>query len=143
MFCSGSLLTKSRGLSLSDQYWIRPDGSDYRWEDVNFYENGFSEDVGDMLFGSSVIRDCDFVSPDNTCNGVLKKRWKIIDGKRGPIKAGNELSQECCNEVIASVLCKAMDIPHADYRSDVHMNEASAFAETSRTFRRNTSTRPP
>ena len=30
------LLEKCWGLSLSDQYWICPKGSDLRWEDVNF-----------------------------------------------------------------------------------------------------------
>ena len=33
------LLTKSYGLSLSDQYWIRPEDVRLRWEDVNFFDN--------------------------------------------------------------------------------------------------------
>jgi hypothetical protein len=43
------LLTKSCGLSLSDQYWIRPEGSSLRWEDINFFDNPFSEDIGNIL----------------------------------------------------------------------------------------------
>lgn len=32
------LLTRCFGLSLSDQYWVRPHGSDLRWERINFFE---------------------------------------------------------------------------------------------------------
>lgn len=51
---TGALLTKSMGLSLSDQYWIRPSGSRIEWSEVNFFDNGFSDDVGDLLFGMDV-----------------------------------------------------------------------------------------
>ena len=47
-----ALLTKSLGLSLSDQYWIRPVDSDFQWESVNYFDNEFSEDVGNLLFGN-------------------------------------------------------------------------------------------
>ena len=45
------LLEKCLGLSLSDQYWICPAGGGVRWEDVNFFQNAFSDDVGNILFG--------------------------------------------------------------------------------------------
>ncbi|WP_443738653.1 hypothetical protein [Treponema sp.] len=31
-----SLIIKSMGLSLSDQYWIKPENSHLKWKDVNF-----------------------------------------------------------------------------------------------------------
>ncbi len=46
------LVEKSLGLSLSDQYWMRPKGQDIRWLDVNFFRNDFSGDVGNALFGN-------------------------------------------------------------------------------------------
>ena len=48
------LLEKCLGLSLSDQYWICSEGSKLSWEEVNFFQNPFSEDVGNILFGKSV-----------------------------------------------------------------------------------------
>lgn len=45
------LLVRCYGLSLSDQYWICPEGAELRWEDINFFQNDFSEDIGDVLFG--------------------------------------------------------------------------------------------
>lgn len=45
------LLLHCYGLSLSDHYWIRPQGCNLAWEQVNFFDNPFSDDVGDVLFG--------------------------------------------------------------------------------------------
>lgn len=111
------LLVRCWGLSLSDQYWICPEGSDLTWDGINFFENDFSEDIGDILFGENEKKDAlDFSSPDNTSDGNLKKRWKIIDGKRCLIKGGsNPFRQQPFNEVIAAGLMERLDIPHVPY----------------------------
>lgn len=111
------LLTKCLGLSLSDQYWIRPQSSDVTWEQVNFFDNSFSEDIGDVLLGKAVKADgFDFHSPDNTSDGCLKKRWKIIDGKRCLVKAGsNPFMQQPFNEAVASLIAERLGIPHVPY----------------------------
>ncbi|MCD8095701.1 MAG: HipA domain-containing protein [Ruminococcus sp.] len=110
------LLTHCYGLSLSDQYWIKPSDSALRWEDINFFDNTFSEDMGDILFGKPIRRELDLVSPDNTSDGNLKKRWKIINGRRCLIKAGSApFYQQPFNEVIASLICSRLNIPHIEY----------------------------
>ena len=111
------LLTKSLGLSLSDQYWIRPSDSSVNWSDVNFFDNPFSEDVGGLLFGRGVhTGEMDLSSPDNTTDGVLRKRWKIIDGRRCLLKTGtNSYQQEPYNEAIASRVMDSLGIQHVDY----------------------------
>ena len=35
------MLTKCFGLSLSDQYWVRPHDRDIQWSQVNFFTNTF------------------------------------------------------------------------------------------------------
>lgn len=112
-----ALLTRCYGLSLSDQYWIKPENADVSWSKVNFFENPFSDDIGDILFGKPASkRNFDFFSPDNTSNGNLKKRWKIIDEKRCLIKGGSKpFQQQPYNEVIASAIMRRLDIPHIDY----------------------------
>ena len=71
------LLLRCYGLSLSDQYWIKPNGSDLSWDDINFFANSFSDDIGDVLFGApKQANELNFSSPDNTSDGFLKKRWK-------------------------------------------------------------------
>ena len=111
------LLTRCFGLSLSDQYWVRPHGSDLRWERIIFFENPFSEDIGDVLLGKATdVANFDFSSPDNTSDGYLKKRWKILDGKRCLIKGGsNPFRQQPFNEVIASGIMERLGIPHVSY----------------------------
>lgn len=44
------LAARSLGLSLSDQYWLKPSGSSIEWQDVNFFTNEFSSDLGDAFF---------------------------------------------------------------------------------------------
>ena len=112
-----TLLAKSLGLSLSDQYWIRPFGSDLQWESVNFFDNGFSEQIGNLAFGKQIdVDNIDYSSPDITTDGMLRKGWKIIDGRRCLIKGGElPFMQEPFNEIIASKIMSALDIPHTEY----------------------------
>lgn len=99
------LLLRCYGLSLSDQYWIKPEDSELQWKDINFFENDFSDDVGNILFGQPASQDMDLMSPCNTSDGWLKKKWKIIDTKRCLIKAGsNPFLQEPINEVFGTRL---------------------------------------
>ena len=111
------LLIQCYGLSLSDQYWIKPESSDLTWDDINFFHHPFSDDIGDVLFGAPKKANAlNFSSPDNTSDGFLKKRWKIIDGKRCLIKGGsNPFRQQPFNEVIATEIMARLHIPHVPY----------------------------
>ena len=111
------LQVRCMGLSLSDQYWIKPTGSELSWDAINFFEHTFSDDIGDVLFGKVKNEpDFDFSSPDNTSDGCLKKRWKIMNGKRCLIKGGsNPFRQQPFNEVIASKLMELLGIIHVPY----------------------------
>ncbi len=111
------LLLRCYGLSLSDHYWIRPNDSGLSWDQINFFDHAFSDDMGDVLFGKPKKEaEFDFSSPDNTSDGFLKKRWKIINGKRCLIKGGsNPFQQQPFNEVIASGIMERLDIPHVPY----------------------------
>jgi hypothetical protein len=112
-----SLITKGLGLSLSDQYWVCPESKKIDWQTVNFFENAFSPDVGNALFGKKPDTiNFDFSSPDSTSDGWLQKRWLIADGKRILLKSGSPpFYQEPCNEVIATKLMERLAIPHVKY----------------------------
>ena len=111
------VISRNLGLSLSDHYWVKPASSNLSWHNVNFFENPFSEDVGDSLFGAPAKKEgFDFSSPDNTSDGFLKKRWKILDGKRCLIKAGSPpFLQQPFNEIIATKIAQRLAIPHIPY----------------------------
>jgi hypothetical protein len=90
-----------------------------KWENVNFFDNPFSEDVGDALFGKKSQRkgkELNLASPDNTSDGWLKKKWKIISGKRNLIKGGsNPFQQEPLNEVFATAVMQRLNVDHVPY----------------------------
>lgn len=111
------LAEKCLGLSLSDQYWICPEASELHWEQVNFFENPFSEDVGNILLGAETeCEQISLMSPDNTSDGWLQKKWVIRDGKRCLIKGGSgAIRQEPYNEVLASSIMNRLEIPHVTY----------------------------
>ena len=112
------LLTKCYGLSLSDQYWISPKDKPLLWKNINFFDNSFSDDVGNLLFGYGEFSDSmSLVSPDNTSDGQLIKKWKISDSKRVLIKGGsNPYQQEPLCEVIASEIAERLGIEHTEYK---------------------------
>ena len=111
------LLRECYGLSLSDQYWIHPQEGSLTWDSINFFDNPFSEDIGNILFGGKISdRKPNLLSPDSTSDGQLKKRWKIIDNTRYLIKGGSRpFYQEPLNEVIAANILARLHIPHASY----------------------------
>lgn len=98
--------TKAYCLSLSDQYWVKKEKENILWEDINFFDNEFSEDIGKILFnGGKTSIHLDLNTPDMTSNGNYEKRWKIINKDRYLLKAGSKiLNQEPFNEVIATKL---------------------------------------
>jgi hypothetical protein len=114
---TGLLLLKCFGLSLSDQYWVDSHAKPLDWEKINFFENEFSEDVGNALFGHAPQGgEISLISPDNTSDGWLKKKWVVSGKRRLLIKGGSEpYYQEPLNEVLASSILSRLDVPHASY----------------------------
>lgn len=89
------LLVRCYGLSLSDQYWICPEGSGLTWDKINFFENDFLDDIGDVLFGTN-------------------KKLNGLD--RCLVKGGsNPFRQQPFNEVIASGIMERLRIPYVPY----------------------------
>ncbi len=119
------LLDKAFGLSLSDQYWIKPMNSNLKYDDINFFDNDF--DYAEFLeaslsLNSKVIRkETSLKTPNNTTDGMLKKAWIIEDGTRYLLKSGyrNEVLQPF-NEVLASEICKRLGFHHVEYTLDTY-----------------------
>ncbi|MEE0027718.1 MAG: hypothetical protein U0J70_09010, partial [Atopobiaceae bacterium] len=115
------------GLSLSDRYWIDDIDSPQHWEDINFFDNDFSDDLGILTLGqdsSTTMERPDYArvnltSPNSTVGGDLRKKWKIIDGKRVLVKSGvGAFNQEPYNEVVATELHRRLLEPgtYTEYR---------------------------
>lgn len=110
---SQSLMLSSYGLSLTDHYWIQPVGQELYWKDLNFYENNFEDELGDILTDSERDRSASDgiskLSPSVSVNGDMKKKWIIRKGGRYLLKVNpNYHSQQAVNEVIAGKLHERM-----------------------------------
>lgn len=126
-----ALSAKSLGLSLSDQYWLKPVGNTIEWKDVNFFTNEFSGDLGNAFFERSQSKkQLDLRSPDASSNGWLKKKWVIIDGERYLFKAGSvPLLQQPYNEVAASKILEILNISHVKYEIKLEDNRPLCYCK--------------
>ena len=100
-------LTHNLGLSLTDYYWILPEGSSFSWEDINLYDNDFKENLilatDEPETGST--EGVPHYTPNGSLQGSLEKTWMIINGERCLLKGNRDnLSSEALNEIIASRL---------------------------------------
>ena len=117
------LLDKAFGLSLSDQYWIKPYDSRIEYKDINFFEHDFNDaEFTDATFSNSTETSTkiSLISPNNTTDGRLKKTWIIEDGKRYLLKGGykNEVLQPF-NEVLASMISKRLGFNYVSYTLEI------------------------
>lgn len=118
------LAKKSWFLSLSDQYWVCPIEQKDKlfWEDINFFTNDYDSAIGLRLVSStkSLNRNSSSYTPDNTTNGELPKRWFKKDGINYLEKAGSGTEQqEPLNEILASEICKRLNIPYVPYHLSI------------------------
>jgi hypothetical protein len=110
------LLIRSFGLSLTDHYWVCPAHLALDWNEVNFYDHEFSPDIGDAFFNRGKKDGHNLITPDNSSDGRLLKRWAVMDGERVLIKAGSPGNyQEPFNEALASSIMRRLGIPHVEY----------------------------
>ncbi|MDD7151228.1 MAG: hypothetical protein SOT91_00245 [Bacilli bacterium] len=117
------LLDKAFGLSLSDQYWIKPYDSKIEYKDINFFEHDFNDaEFTDATFSNSTETSTkiSLISPNNTTDGRLKKTWIIEDGKRYLLKGSykNEVLQPF-NEALASMISSRLGFNHVTYILEV------------------------
>ena len=119
------LLDKAFGLSLSDQYWLKPEGSTIEYDAINFFDHDFeyAEFMEASLSTNSkaIKKETSLKTPNNTTDGMLRKAWIIEKGTRYLVKGGykNETLQPF-NEVLASEICKRLGFYHVEYTLDTY-----------------------
>ena len=119
------LLDKAFGLSLSDQYWLKPYDSNISYNDINFFDHDFdyAEFMEASLSTNSgiITKASSLKTPNNTTDGMLKKAWIIDKDTRYLLKGGykNEILQPF-NEVLASEICRRLGFDHVEYTIDIY-----------------------
>lgn len=111
----------SKGLSLTDCYWIANDDT-LKFENYNLFDNNFSEVLSLVAFTgyTSKIKGI-ATSPEFTTDGALPKAWRRIDnnvflfkGSTAYLKASNG-GNEPYSEYYICQLEDAMNIEHVSY----------------------------
>jgi hypothetical protein len=112
-------LVNTLGFSLSDHYWICPKGKPLQWENKNYYQNKFPDDIGELLFTGYSNKDIKNIdTADGTLNGNLSKRWIIKGNDRYIVKSDSDGSS--LNEYFTSKLCNALNIQAVQYGIEVY-----------------------
>lgn len=116
------LLNKSYALSLSDQYWLKEENSNVKWQDINFFTNDFEYEAyleASLDSSSNLTTSPDKAilrSPNNTTDGMLQKGWIIENGKRILAKGTYTSSrEEPFNEWLASQISKRLGFYYCNY----------------------------
>lgn len=110
-----------KGLSLNDSYWIVPEGFDGRFADFNLYENRFSQALSLVAYtGAGTGKAAFSTSPELTTNGMLRKAWRLIDGKgiylyKGGSEGFANAGTEPYSEFYASQIAAQMNLHAVSY----------------------------
>lgn len=100
-----------RGLSLTDNYWIRSSGDFLCWNDVNLYNTTFKSSPVLDVIGELKPTDVNEFTPNFSLNGDLQKKW-LCNNEGGILlkgPTGNNALQSV-SEVIASKFYKNLRI---------------------------------
>ncbi len=116
-----NIIKASKGLSLTDCYWVVEEGFEGTFDEYNLYENHFDRRLAKAAFtgvGSS-IRTSFASCPEFTTNGMLPKCWRRIDGTiklyKGGTKGASNMGKEPYSEFYAAQIAKVLGINAIDY----------------------------
>lgn len=127
-----SIIDVSKGLSLTDCYWVVQDKT-LKFADYNLFDNDFSKVLSLIAFTgySSKIKEL-ITSPEFATNGMLPKAWRKINNEIYLFK-GSTASYNYVNtgfepycEFYASQVATKMGIEHIDYNLSIWKNTLSS-----------------
>lgn len=114
------LIDICKGLSLNDSYWVADESFEGSFDNVNLYDNDFSEELGKLAISGrcgSILLDPR--SPELTTGGSLPKAWRIVDGKRVLLKGAStgpaHDAGEQSSEFLASQIAQRMGLDAVEY----------------------------
>jgi hypothetical protein len=104
------------GACITDNYWIKPDGSDLTYEDVRFKENQFAmlSLHGDTNIFQYDLQKLDTHTPDLTSIGSYDKCWIYHDDAWYLQKRGTK--EQIYSEMMAYEVGKRLGFNMAEYR---------------------------
>lgn len=118
-----------RGLNLEDAYWIRQDGDEKTWQEVNLYHNPLSLFVTEVSLSGTIVhytaeahKTKEIRTPELTTLGASAKGWIRRDGTLCLHKVGKY-------KIPADQILTALDIPHIHYHISTEEETDSYLTE--------------
>lgn len=113
------VLDFSRGLSLTDTFWVTNDQS-LTWDEVSLYSNEFDETISKIAFEGLHGLHIKTTSPEFSTDGNLPKCWvRESDGviylKKGRTSGAANYGNEPYSEYMASQLLDVLGYDHVRY----------------------------
>lgn len=122
---TNSALVNNLALSLSDCYWIQPQGEGLTWKEVNLFTNDFVDTFGEITLNRDHVIDLRKETRFNcaTSQGELQKKWCIDEhGRRYMVKGNYGASyQQSLNEIFATQLHKKQGFSNYTFYQLVRM----------------------
>lgn len=106
-------------VSLTDVFWVRKQGENVSFEQINLYDNPLNEALVEIsLKGRQMTVTNHELAPDLSTKGCFPKAW--IRNKSGfqLLKDGGEDIVE--KELLASEICQCFDIPQVKYQAYIY-----------------------
>ena len=110
-----------KGLSLTDSYWIVPEGFAGTFAEYNLFDNRFSEVLSLVAYTGIGQSSAEFTtSPELTTNGMLPKAWRYIEGDgiylyKGGSSGASNTGNEPYSEFYACQIAEAMGLEAVHY----------------------------
>lgn len=128
------IIDYSKGLSLTDTFWIKPENINLEWKDINLFDNEFNDVISNVAFEGGLYQErFKTISPEFTTDGMLPKCWhrestsNIITLKKGngehkytttPIQGQEPISEYLCSQIL-----DILDYPHIEYKIEIFRNK--------------------
>ena len=116
-------IIRSMGLNLTDTYWIVPEGSLLKWEDVSLYRHPFSDIVSRLALMGIVSVDARWSeippTPELSTNGNLPKCWRWRNGEivlvKGHSEPASNMGREAYCEYYMAQVAEKAGLKHVPY----------------------------
>ncbi len=108
-----------RAASVLDKYWIKINGEQLCWNEVDISRNRLNDIVAQVaLHGDSLSFQGSYITPEVTTNGVFAKAWRRhADGTLWLYKLSSEGNNQSQKEVMVSNLLDKCNVSHVRYEA--------------------------
>lgn len=109
-------------VSLTDVYWVRTQGEDVFFKNINLYDNPLNEAIVELsLKGRQMTVTNQELAPDLSTKGCFPKAWIRRENGFKLLKDGGEDIVK--KELLASKICQCFDIPQVKYNERLYQGQ--------------------